>query len=229
MARRGGTQAQKNAVTQRRKGGLHFNFDIGGKKQLIKNLNRLKLNYARNVVRNALEQGAKRIIKPAIDANIATVSPGRFGTGKLKTLGTEVHRTGRKAATKKSDPKSVSWRVSTPSRAALGIKARRGEKEPAYYPAILEVGGKASGFFPVHYIEGQHMLKRARDQKNARFRIFLRRTIKKFTDAEIKRIWGKSAKKDGKFGPVQPGGRTSSRSPFRSFRQRVSFKRRGIL
>ena len=182
MARRppGGTRAQREGVTQRRKAGLHFALNIGGKKQVIKNLNRLKLVYARNVVRNALEQAARRIREPAINANIATVSPGRFGTGKLKTLGAETHPTSRKTAAKKSNKKSVSWRVSTPSRAALGIKSMRGAKPPAYYPALLEVGGKTSGFRGVLYIEGQHMLKRARDQKAPRIRTFLRRTIKKF-------------------------------------------------
>ena len=218
MARRppGGTRAQREGVTQRRKAGVPIQLDVGGVKTVLKNLTRLKLNVGRRVVNQALGQATKRIIQPAVDANIASVSPGRFGTGRLKTLGTEVKRVGKKLKSGRVSSTSVRWMVITPSRTDLNIQSDRG-----YSPAILEVGGKVSGFAPVRVLEGQHMLKRARDQKAPRFRTFVRRTIKKFMDAEIKRIAGRNVKR------IAAGKKPIS--PFRSFRQRTSFKRRGIL
>ncbi len=200
MARRprGGTRAQREGVTQRRKAGILVNLDIQGGKEINKRLNKLKLRLARQVVTRALAQGAKRIMQPAINAGIATVSPGRFGSGRLKTLNTEVIKVGK--------PKTMLVQIKTPSRTDLDIQG-----DHAYYPAILEVGGKTSGFRGISYVEGRHFMRNARDQKAGRLKTFLRRTILKFIDEEVQF----QARK----------GRTASRSP----RQLASFKKRGLI
>ena len=58
MARRppGGTRAQREGVTQRRRAGQHFDLKIDGKKEVIKNLNTLKLNIAKKIVNKAMKQ-----------------------------------------------------------------------------------------------------------------------------------------------------------------------------
>ena len=196
---RGGTRAQREGVTQRRKAGILVNLDIQGGKEINKRLNKLKLRLARQVVNRALAQGAKRIMQPAINAGISTVSPGRFGSGRLKTLNTEVFKTSRK-------PSHMGFQIKTPSRTDLDIQG-----DHAYYPAILEVGGKTSGFRGAAFIEGRHFMRNARDQKAGRLKTFLRRTILKFIDEEVMF----QARK----------GKSANRSPV----QLASFKKRGLI
>jgi len=222
MARRppGGTRAQRAGVEAKRRAGFTVGLDIGGTKLVQKRLKRLKLHVARRVVNRANEQAAERILKPAINANLADVSPGRHRTrpksrgqaspGRLKTLGAETEKVKPKKAT------SMYWQVRTPSRAALKLQSK-----DAYYPHLLEVGSKTSGFRRPVYIEGKHMLKRARDQKSARIRVFLRRTINKFMEDEIKKMGKRNINRAAKG--------KKPLSAFRPFRQRASFKKRGIL
>ncbi len=216
MARRGGTRAQREGVKQRRKAGQHFDLKISGKKQVIKNLNMLKLNIARKVVNAANEQAAKRILAPAVKAALATVSPGRFTSrpnrrraGALKSNPVTVYKVSRKKT-------SMYWQVAAPSRRALDLKPKE-----FYYPLFLEKGGRASGFFGPHYIEGQHMLKRTRTQKAPRMKKFLRRTIRLFMNDEIKRIAGANARK------IARGGKPQRLT--RSAQQIASFRKRGII
>ena len=206
MARRprGGTRAQREGVTQRRKAGLLApQLDIQGGKEINKRLNKLKLRLGRQVVDRALAQGSKRIMQPAINAGIATISPGRFGSGRLKYLNTEVIKFGKK---EKGKAPTSRFMILTPSRTDLDIQG-----DHAYYPAILEVGGKTSGFRGISYVEGRHFMRNARDQKAGRLKTFLRRTILKFIDEEV--LF--QARK----------GRSANRSP----RQLASFKKRGLI
>jgi len=183
----------------------------------MKRLKMLKLNVAKRVVNRANQEAMERIMEPAINANLADVSPGRHKTrplgrakpGRLKMLGTHTEKVVRK-------PTSMYWQTRTPSRVDLGL----GSKD-AYYPHLLEVGSKTSGFRGPVYIEGKHMLKRARDQKAPRIKVFLRRTIMKFMEAEIKKIRARSTKR------IDKGKKRLS--PFRSSRQIASLKKRGIL
>ncbi len=211
MARRprGGTRAQRSGVTQRRKAGLLVNLDIQGVKEINKRLNRLKLRLAREVVNRALAQGAKRVMQPAINAGIATVTPGLFGTGLLKDRGTDVVKTSKKKA-------HMGFQVKTPSRTDLNIQGNQ-----AYYPAILEVGGKTTGFRGPVNIEGRHFMRNARDQKANRLKKFLRRTILKFIDEEV--LF--QSKKD----TVRAAKGKKPLGAFRSARQLASFKKRGLI
>jgi head-tail adaptor len=186
-----GTRAQRAGVEAGRRAGKIIDLQILGVKEVRNNLKKLKLSVGRKVVNRALAQATARILKPAIDANIATVSPGKKGTGLLQDRETEVHKISRK-------PSHIGYHVRTASRAELNIQG----DEP-YYPALLEVGGNG--------LEGKHMLKRARDQKSGAVQTFLRRSIPRILDDEVKRI--------------HAAGRTS----LRSARQLSSFRKRGLI
>jgi len=148
---------------------LSVDLEILGASEARRRMKKLRIGAARNVVNKSLRQAAKRIMKPAIDANISTVSPGQFGTGRLKQLKTRIRRYGK-----------IGIRIQTPTREKLGIKP-----DEAYYPAILEVGLAEKG------IEPKRMLRRARDQKSASVKTFLRRVMGKFIDAEVKKLAAK--------------------------------------
>jgi hypothetical protein len=207
MARRppGGTRAQREGVIQRRKSGtfiaIKFRTDQAGGKAINRRLNLLKINIARKIVNKALKQAAKRFIQPAVNAGIATVSPGKtierkvgHQPGLLKSKGTKVVKRSRKST-------DMGYLVVTPSRTDLNIQ---GDKPP-YYPLLLEYGWKG--------VDGKHFMRRARDQGARRAKTFLRRTILKFIEAEVDAMVrkGKGAKL------------------FRSDRQIASFKKRGVI
>ena len=211
MARRprGGTRAQREGVTQRRKAGLLVT--IQGIGDIQKSLNTIKLTIARKIANKAIKESAERLMRPAINAGIATVSPGQFGSGLLKQKSTKVVKISKKA-------KNNGYRVITPSRTDLNIQG-----DDAYYPLLLEVGGRRAGWFPFKIVEGRHFMRNARDQQSSRVRTFLRRTFLKFMDEEVMRI--------GRLNARSVLGITTAkiRTPFRSAKQQASFKKRGLI
>lgn len=208
MARRGarrpagGTRAQRSGVTQRRKAGVLIQLDIRGGEEINRRLNKLRLVLARKAINQALKEGTTRIMKPAIDAGISTVSPGRAGTGLFKNKGTKVVKTSRR-------PAHMGYRVITPSRTDLNIQ---GDNEP-YYPLLLEVGWQG--------MEGRHFMRNARDQKSGALNKFLRRTILKFIDEQVAR--------QGKRDAVRASKGKKAVGAFRSPKQLAKFKARGLI
>jgi hypothetical protein len=175
--RRGGTQAQKANVQARRRAGVVLDFNFRGVKGVREKLIKFRLTTGRQVLRKAIKKAADQVLKPAIDAGIATVSPGIYGSGRMKQMGTKVVRTNKK-------PSSVQHRVQTASRTDLNIQ---GDKK-AYYPAIIEVGGKASGSFPPKIIAPHRFMRRARDQSARRVKSNMRRSIPKLMDDAIRKL-----------------------------------------
>lgn len=186
MARRRVTQADKDRVTARRRQGVVIDLQILGTNVVRRRLKKLKLSAGRNVVNKAIKMACKNVLKPTIDANINAISPGTYGRGRLKNNPTKVLKISRKR-------KHMGYGIFTASREKLNIKPNE-----AYYPAIIEVGGKTSGYRPVIYIEGRHMLKNARNRKSAAVNNFLRKHMHMFIDEEIEKIKKRDAKRVAK-------------------------------
>jgi len=157
----------------RRRAPLSVDLSILGVPGLQSRINSLTLTVGKTIVKKAMRLVAKKNLQPAINANIGQVSPGQFGTGRLKQLRTKIRVVKSKGG--------VGVRISTPTREKLGIQG-----EAPYYPAILEVGLSKRG------IEPQNMLKRARDQKSAVVKQNLGKEIGNQIDAAVKKL-GKKA------------------------------------
>lgn len=165
----------------RRRGGfrkrqpLGVNIELIGVPGLQKKLLQLTLTVQKQITDKALKVAAKKHLKPAIDANLARVSPGDFGTGRLKTLRSNINR--RKIKSKRS----VHRRVYTPSREKLGLQG-----EQAYYPFLLEKGSSARGMEP------QNMLKQAGIQKSGITKSTIAKELIKGIDAKVRKLGRKA-------------------------------------
>jgi hypothetical protein len=166
---------RRAAVIARRKGGVSIDMSLLGVPQYQKKINELKRGVAKKIVKQALRQAAKRLLKPEIDTNIAQVSPGKGGTGRLRQARTIVRdRKFRKGSS------NFGVEVRTPTREKLDIKPG-----DAYYPALLEYGSATIGITP------RRMLRGARETKQSAIITFLRRTMGKFIDAEVRKLRAK--------------------------------------
>lgn len=144
---------------------------IGGK-ALQRKLNKLKANAGKKVVNNAVRDATRTILKPAVTQNLRTVSPGKFGTGRLKSLGGKVVR---KKAVRGGG--QFGWEVRTPTREKLKIKP-----DHAYYPAILEFGDSARGMEP------QRMLRKARERTQKGINAFMNRHIRQGINQMVRKL-----------------------------------------
>lgn len=178
MARRSTARliaGRRSAVVARRRGGFTVDMKVLGVPQYQKKINSLKLSVARRIVNKGLRQAAKRILQPAVDANVAMVSPGEGGSGKLKSFGTKVRRILRR---------KTGVQVQLPTRDDLNIPP-----DHPYYPAFLEFGNVKLG------ITAKRMLRRARNEREKRIIVFLRRSYGRLIRAEVRKLAqkGKSA------------------------------------
>jgi len=158
----------------RRRAPLSVDLSVLGVPELQKRVNSLSLTVAKTLVRKAMRGVLKKYLQPAINANIGQVSPGKFGTGRLKQLKTKIRIYKSKTG--------FGAQIMTPTREKLGIHG----DAAGYYPMVLEKGSSKLGMPP------QNMLKRARDQKSAIVKQNLGKEIGNQIDTAVRKL-GKKA------------------------------------
>lgn len=168
----------------RKRDAIVIRMSIAGDKEAERALQRMKLGSARRVMNKIMRDAAKKQLKPAIDAQIAKVSPGVYGSGALKTKPTKVRRFGK-----------IGIRVETPSHNELNIPSGS-----PYYPFIIERGGTFVSRGRTITIEPRRFMERARDQRSAAIKAYMQRVARRFIDQEVNRLAqkGRSAFRTGK-------------------------------
>lgn len=158
-----------------RRAPIGIDISIIGDRALERKLNKLRLSTAKTVVRKAARTAANSVLKPSIDANLASAASGPFNTGNLKRLKSNVRNISAK------NKRSVGVWVYGPSKEKLNIAPK-----DAYYPYILERGAPSIG------IEPQYMFRKARDQKASAVINKWGREIGKGIEAAVKRLGGRA-------------------------------------
>lgn len=150
---------------------VFIDIKVLGDKKLQKKLNRLTEKVQTVAMRKALRDTAK-MAKKRVDSNLAAVSPGEFGSGRLASLGSKVRARPPGTRTPKGLLRAF---VVLPSRDQLNI-----EGDDPYYPAFLEYGNPPT-------LDGRRMLRNALDSRKGALLRLLRNKLRKWIEVEARR------------------------------------------
>lgn len=151
--------------------GLRIDISVLGDKKLSKKLTKLAPVVQKKVMRRAMRD-AMKLVKKRADANLAGVSPGATGSGRLAELGTMVKA---KSPGQRIQRGLIRVYLLLPFRDQLDIP----EDSPWYYPAFLEFGGT--------FTAPQSMIRNALDNNSAAIFRLIRFKLRKGILAEAKK------------------------------------------